>query len=169
MSEEQLQIDIKLVTAAVHNYKMPISDQLAAAAAWQRLKGHLTSKPDIERDLILYGESFELNGARISPNNVIDHRSHTKEAVCTCPSGDGSLRWPCPQHPPAKTLENSSETVWREGWAYAYSGFAKLYIDDGELQDNSTVPFIDWRRDSAETIRNKIIERAKIALGYGHE
>jgi hypothetical protein len=20
---------------------------------------------------------------------------------CTCPSGDGSLRWPCPQHPPA--------------------------------------------------------------------
>lgn len=19
---------------------------------------------------------------------------------CTCPSGDGSLRWPCPQHPP---------------------------------------------------------------------
>jgi hypothetical protein len=21
-------------------------------------------------------------------------------AACTCPSGDGSLRWPCPQHPP---------------------------------------------------------------------
>ncbi|AXE37160.1 hypothetical protein [Chromobacterium phragmitis] len=20
--------------------------------------------------------------------------------ACTCPSGDGSLRWPCPQHPP---------------------------------------------------------------------
>lgn len=20
--------------------------------------------------------------------------------VCTCPSGDGSLRWPCPVHPP---------------------------------------------------------------------
>ncbi|WP_434627526.1 DNA adenine methylase [Chromobacterium sp. CV08] len=20
--------------------------------------------------------------------------------VCTCPSGDGSLRWPCPRHPP---------------------------------------------------------------------
>lgn len=20
--------------------------------------------------------------------------------TCTCPSGDGSLRWPCPQHPP---------------------------------------------------------------------
>lgn len=23
-----------------------------------------------------------------------------REAVCTCPSGDGSLRWPCPKHPP---------------------------------------------------------------------
>lgn len=22
------------------------------------------------------------------------------EAVCSCPSGDGSLRWPCAQHPP---------------------------------------------------------------------
>lgn len=21
-------------------------------------------------------------------------------AICTCPSGDGSLRWPCPVHPP---------------------------------------------------------------------
>lgn len=21
------------------------------------------------------------------------------DAVCSCPSGDGSLRWPCPQHP----------------------------------------------------------------------
>jgi hypothetical protein len=23
-------------------------------------------------------------------------------ALCTCPSGDGSLRWPCPVHPPAQ-------------------------------------------------------------------
>lgn len=22
------------------------------------------------------------------------------EVRCTCPSGDGSLRWPCPAHPP---------------------------------------------------------------------
>lgn len=26
--------------------------------------------------------------------------SLTEYDVCTCPSGDGSLRWPCPQHPP---------------------------------------------------------------------
>lgn len=24
------------------------------------------------------------------------------EQSCTCPSGDGSLRWPCPQHPPVE-------------------------------------------------------------------
>lgn len=23
--------------------------------------------------------------------------------TCTCPSGDGSLRWPCPAHPPTPT------------------------------------------------------------------
>lgn len=25
----------------------------------------------------------------------------TSTLPCTCPTGDGSLRWPCPQHPPA--------------------------------------------------------------------
>lgn len=23
----------------------------------------------------------------------------TESKICTCPSGDGSLRWPCPKHP----------------------------------------------------------------------
>ncbi len=26
---------------------------------------------------------------------------NAERSVCTCPSGDGSLRWPCPAHPPA--------------------------------------------------------------------
>ncbi|OVE47200.1 hypothetical protein, partial [Chromobacterium violaceum] len=26
-----------------------------------------------------------------------------KQPTCTCPSGDGSLSWPCPQHPPEVT------------------------------------------------------------------
>jgi hypothetical protein len=29
-----------------------------------------------------------------------DLRIPPPNAQCTCPSGDGSLRWPCPQHPP---------------------------------------------------------------------
>lgn len=50
------------------------------------------------------------------------------------------------------------ERAWREGWAFAYSGAAHLYGDDGELQDNRWPP-IDWMRDSAIEIRNKIRER----------
>lgn len=32
-------------------------------------------------------------------------REHAEPAVCSCPSGDGSLRWPCPVHPPSPTPE----------------------------------------------------------------
>jgi len=37
-----------------------------------------------------------------------------------------------------------------------------LYGDDGELQDNTEFPFIDFRRDSAKNIRKKMFERAKV-------
>jgi hypothetical protein len=40
--------------------------------------------------------------------------------------------------------------------AYAGSG---AYTDDGEMQDNSSLPFIDFRRDSAAEIQRKIIQR----------
>lgn len=57
------------------------------------------------------------------------------------------------------------ERQWREGWAYSYSGW-KLYGDDGELQDNSVQPFIDWRKDSPGEIRSKIAQRSKRAAEY---
>lgn len=57
----------------------------------------------------------------------------------------------------------ADEDCWREGWAFAYSG-SRLYGDDGELQDNSAQPFIDWRRDSAQEIRAKIQERGNRAI-----
>lgn len=59
---------------------------------------------------------------------------------------------------------DADDRTWREGWALAYSGAANLYGDDSELQDNSTQPFIDWRRDSVETIRDKITERGNRAI-----
>lgn len=44
-----------------------------------------------------------------------------KERECTCPSGGGSLRWPCPTHPPAtremvteKTVERAARAYWRK-------------------------------------------------------
>jgi hypothetical protein len=38
--------------------------------------------------------------------------------ICTCPSGDGSLRWPCPEHPhaaaPVRTPAPEREVVTAE-------------------------------------------------------
>ena len=31
------------------------------------------------------------------------------DSTCTCPSGDGSLRWPCPQHPPTPDVDVLAE------------------------------------------------------------
>ena len=42
--------------------------------------------------------------------------------------------------------------------AIAFSG-SKLYTDDGELQDASEVPFIDYKRDTVSEIHDKIFQR----------
>ena len=34
-----------------------------------------------------------------------------------------------------------------------------LYTDDGEIQDNSYMPYIDYKRDSADEIRAKLMQR----------
>lgn len=34
----------------------------------------------------------------------------THRTTCTCPSGDGSLRWPCPTHPPTAAV--SEPVAW---------------------------------------------------------
>lgn len=46
----------------------------------------------------------------------------------------------------------------REMLAFAQAG-SMLYHDDGELQDNSTVPFIDYKRDSVDDIIRKRTQR----------
>lgn len=56
------------------------------------------------------------------------------------------------------------ELILRQGWALAYSGVAVLYMDDGELQDNSTLPHIDFMRDAPELIQMKIRQRALKAM-----
>lgn len=35
----------------------------------------------------------------------------------------------------------------------------QLYTDDGEIQDNTEHPFIDWKRDSVADIQQKLLER----------
>ncbi|MBV0687659.1 DUF3850 domain-containing protein [Klebsiella quasipneumoniae] len=48
------------------------------------------------------------------------------EPVCTCPSGDGSLRWPCPVHP-------SSSPVIPDGYVMVPKEPTKEMIDAGWL------------------------------------
>ncbi|QVD49279.1 hypothetical protein LUCX_209 [Xanthomonas phage vB_XciM_LucasX] len=43
-------------------------------------------------------------------------------------------------------------------------GQSFLYTDDGELQDNSTLPTIDFIRDRAEDIEIKLNERGRLRL-----
>lgn len=38
-------------------------------------------------------------------------RMQTIKDNCTCPSGDGSLRWPCPKHPPQFSDANQKAGV----------------------------------------------------------
>lgn len=47
----------------------------------------------------------------------------------------------------------------RERLAYTYSG-ALLYCDDGELQDNRCVPFIDFSNDTIDDIEAKMRDRS---------
>lgn len=63
---------------------------------------------------------------------------------------------------------SDEEMAWRTGWAFAYSGAANLYGDDGELQDNRW-PMIDWMRDSSLEIRDKIYKRGMINLAENKE
>ena len=71
----------------------------------------LTQRPDmpIER-VAAYNRMLTLEATVAQLNSELDkyrksERDHDtaqeKEmTTCTCPSGDGSLRWPCPTHPP---------------------------------------------------------------------
>lgn len=56
-----------------------------------------------------------------------------------------------------------AEQVLRRLLAYRVAGVG-LYADDGELQDNTVQPCIDFKRDSVDTIETKLIERTRKAF-----
>jgi hypothetical protein len=56
-------------------------------------------------------------------------------------------------------LMELNELTWRQLLARAYGG-PNMYRDDGEMQDNSCHPHIDFLRDSALEIHEKIHRRA---------
>jgi hypothetical protein len=61
----------------------------------------------------------------------------------------------------------SENRLFRRMLAVAHAG-AQLYCDDGELQDSSRRPIIDWKRNSGDTIQEKLRIRAQNALAL-HE
>lgn len=56
-----------------------------------------------------------------------------------------------------------AEDALRQMLAFAYCGM-KLYADDGELQDNRALPYIDFKRDPVPVIQAKMTQRAQRAL-----
>lgn len=56
-----------------------------------------------------------------------------------------------------------SEQVLRRLLAYRCAG-SNLYADDGELQDNTAHPLIDFKRDTVDTIECKLGERTRAVL-----
>lgn len=44
------------------------------------------------------------------------HSKSVAPMACTCPSGDGSLRWPCPAHPPETPPQGSPRCADPECW-----------------------------------------------------
>lgn len=64
------------------------------------------------------------------------------------------------EHPSARPASLTHENrLLREMLAIRVAGVTGLYTDDGELQDSSELPMIDFKRDSAEEIRRKLTER----------
>ena len=70
---------------------------------------------------------------------------------CTCPSGDGSLRWPCPVHPPSGKLIGNEVLEWllADG-----DRCASVVADAYDAWDTETswervlIAEIEWRRST---------------------
>lgn len=72
---------------------------------------HLTPQPAELADL--YRHLLDMLGAKSHEDaGRIIGELHGKSSNCTCPSGDGSLRWPCPKHPPAELAEQQGVDGW---------------------------------------------------------
>jgi hypothetical protein len=83
--------------------------------------------------------------------------SHTADGGDITPDDDGKfVAYEDAQA--AITAAKATIAGLRELLALSYSGFAHLYTDDGELQDNRQPP-IDFVRDSVDEIERKIAAR----------
>lgn len=82
-----------------------------ALAAWDGFEWSGDWEGTVSRDAYRNGATRALSAAAgVAPQEPSEE--------CTCPSGDGSLRWPCPSHPPAP-----QEPKWMRDNRQARGGF----------------------------------------------
>lgn len=87
---------------------------------------------------------FRCSSFRSYKEDLDDIRAIAREALSDVRQGE--------------TSGEEDATKLRRLLAFCYSSH-RLYLDDGEMQDNSVQPFIDWKRDSVDEIVRKIHER----------
>ncbi|MFU2692081.1 hypothetical protein ACM7PK_02650 [Pseudomonas aeruginosa] len=79
----------------------------------------------------------------------------TESKICTCPSGDGSLRWPCPKHPAVEHERAEFEAWVRRDWPGAPLRFIRdaLPVDDpryGQYCDDALQrAWVGWQARAA--------------------
>jgi hypothetical protein len=62
----------------------------------------------------LWAEQVEINQRLTAALSAPQPTELTQ--VCTCPSGDGSLLWPCPTHPPEQPV-----LAWTDRYGYLFT------------------------------------------------
>ena len=69
------------------------------------------------------------------------------ETSCTCPSGDGSLRWPCPVHPPSTARRcHCGKFAMQPGMALITDEHAHDHVFDGTPCDCEGEPACSTER-----------------------
>lgn len=71
-----------------------------------------------------------------------------EEYVCTCPSGDGSLRWPCPRHPLMRVQDRNVEAVREKILERSRTGIAQY----GATTERTDMSRDDWLREAQEEL-----------------
>lgn len=73
-----------------------------------------------------------------------------KANECTCPSGDGSLRWPCPAHPAEQAGGDERVIGWRERILAAHPNSDPGFWPDALLVEHMAAEIADLRAALAQ-------------------
>jgi hypothetical protein len=114
-------------------------------------EGYSSNDLEVFFNRIFDDKPFKVKFTETENNDLIVIRGRLREY----------LQRPNTETPPNIFDEN---ILLRQILALRVSGCSQLYTDDGELQDNSERPFIDYKRDSATDIQRKLQERAAAKL-----